>query len=164
MTTGSLGQGLSAACGLALGRRIDGSKVKVFCIIGDGESNEGQNWEAAMFAAQYKLGNLIAFTDYNKMQIDGTTDEIMNLEDLAAKWKSFRWNVLRCDGHDISALHDAITKAREQGEKADGLPSMIICDTIKGKGAAFCENKVESHSMSFNLETANEAIKALGGN
>jgi len=163
MTTGSLGQGLSAACGLALGRRIDGSKVKVFCIIGDGECDEGQNWEAAMFAAHNKLSNLIAFTDCNKMQIDGPTEQILSLGDIEAKWKSFGWYVSRCNGHDISAMAEAVSGARAQAESGNGKPSMIILDTIKGKGAAFCENKVESHNMNFNLETANEAIAALGG-
>jgi transketolase len=164
MSTGSLGQGLSAACGLALAKKIDSSGVKVFCIIGDGESNEGQNWEAAMFASHYRLVNLIAFTDCNKMQIDGTTDQIMNLGDIEGKWKSFGWYVERCNGHDIAAIHEAVSRARAQAETGNGLPSMIILDTIKGKGAAFCENKVESHNMNFSLETANEAIVALGGN
>ena len=160
MSTGSLGQGLSAACGLALAKKIDGSAVRVFCVIGDGESDEGQNWEAAMFAAQYSLSNLIAFTDYNKMQIDGTTDQIMSLGDIEGKWRSFGWHVERCDGHDIAAMEGAVSRARAQ----EGRPSMIILDTIKGKGASFCENKVESHNMNFNLDTANEAIAALGGN
>ena len=160
MTTGSLGQGLSSACGLALGRKTDGSKVRVFCIIGDGESNEGQNWEAAMFAAQYKLSNLIAFTDYNKMQIDGTTEQIMDLSDIEGKWKSFGWFVQRCDGHDFTAMHNAITAA---GSQNGNKPSMIILDTIKGKGAPFCEGKLESHNMPVTLEMAEQAGAALGG-
>ena len=162
MTTGSLGQGLSAACGLALGRKIDGSDAKVFCIIGDGECDEGQNWEAAMFAAQFRLVNIIAFMDFNKMQIDGTIDQILSLGDIEGKWKSFGWHVERCDGHDIGALHEAVCRANAQSETPEGKPSMIICDTLKGKGAAFCENKVENHNMAFNMETANEAIAALG--
>jgi transketolase len=161
MTTGSLGQGLSVACGIALGRKIDGSGVKVFCIIGDGESDEGQNWEAAMFAAHYGLSNLIAFTDYNKLQIDGSTDDVMNLGDIEEKWKSFGWHVRRCSGHDLAAMHEAVSAARTQGQEAGGRPAMIILDTIKGKGAAFCENKVESHNMSFTRETAEAAIAAL---
>ena len=160
MTTGSLGQGLSAACGIALGRKMDGSKVKVFCIIGDGESDEGQNWEAAMFAAQNKLSNLIAFTDYNKMQIDGTTKEVMDLDDLEARWKSFGWFVRRSDGHDFAAMHKAISEAGSQ----DGKPSMIILDTIKGKGASFCEGKLEGHNMPVTMEMAEQASAALGGN
>jgi len=160
MTTGSLGQGLSSACGFALGRKVDGSKIKVFCIIGDGESDEGQNWEAAMFAAQFRLNNLIAFTDYNKMQIDGTKEQIMDLGDIEGKWRSFGWNVERSSGHDFSAMHEAISRARSQTEK----PTMIILDTIKGRGAPFCEGKVESHNMPVTMEMAQQAIAALGGN
>jgi transketolase len=113
-----------------------------------------------MFAAQYKLSNLIAFTDYNKMQLDGTTDDIMSLSDIEGKWRSFGWNVLRCDGHDFAAMHEVISQARKS---SDSKPNMIILDTIKGKGAAFAENKVENHNMFFNLDVANEAIAALGG-
>jgi transketolase len=162
MTTGSLGQGLSVACGIALARKIDRSKVTVFAIIGDGESQEGQNWEAAMFAAQYKLTNLIAFTDYNKLQIDGSTDEIMSLSDIEGKWNSFGWHTQRCNGHDVAAMHEAVCKAREQ-VSGGGKPSMIILDTVKGKGAAFCEGKIESHNMPVTMEMVAEAIAALGG-
>ena len=158
MSTGSLGQGLSAACGLALAHKVDKKKNRVFAIIGDGESQEGQNWEAAMFAAHYKLDNLIAFTDYNRMQIDGTTDDIMNLGDIEGKWKTFGWFVQRTDGHDLEAMHQAIAQAKSQ----KGKPSMIILDTIKGKGAAFCEGKVTNHNMTFDLAVANEAIAQLG--
>ncbi|MDR1318073.1 MAG: transketolase [Treponema sp.] len=162
MTTGSLGQGLSAACGIALARKIDRSRATIFAIIGDGESQEGQNWEAAMFAAQYKLGNLIAFTDYNKLQIDGSTDEIMSLSDIEGKWRSFGWFVSRCGGHDFDAMHEAVRGAREQGA-AGGKPSMIILDTVKGRGASFCEGRIESHNMPVTMEMAAEAITALGG-
>lgn len=156
MTTGSLGQGFSAACGIALGRKIDRSPVRVFAIIGDGESQEGQIWEAAMFAAQNKLSNLIAFTDYNKLQIDGRVDEVVDIADLEAKWQSFGWFVRRCNGHDIAAMHQAV------GESGtSGLPSMIILDTVKGKGAAFCEGKLESHNMPVSFETALQAMAAL---
>jgi transketolase len=161
MTTGSLGQGLSAACGIALGRKIDKSGVTIFCIIGDGESDEGQNWEAAMFAAHYGLSNLIAFTDYNKLQIDGSTDEVMSLGDIEGKWKSFGWYVQRCDGHNFTAMHEAVSSAMSKRKAGQDKPSMIILDTIKGKGAAFCENKVESHNMNFTPEAAAEAIAAL---
>ena len=158
MTTGSLGQGLSAACGLAYAGKIDKKDRYVYAIIGDGESNEGQNWEAAFFAAHYKLAHLIAFTDYNKMQIDGLTDDIMSLGDIEMKWKSFGWFTQRVDGHDLAAMDAAIQKAKEQSDK----PSMIILDTIKGKGASFCENKVTNHNMNFDLQTANQAIAELG--
>jgi transketolase len=162
MTTGSLGQGLSAACGIALGRKIDGSPVWIYAIIGDGESQEGQNWEAAMFAAQYGLSRLIAFTDYNKLQIDGTTDEIMSLGDIEGKWTSFGWYVQRCGGHDLRAMHEAVSRARAQSEGPAGKPSMIILDTVKGKDAAFCEGKVESHNMPVSVEAAEKAIADLG--
>lgn len=158
MTTGSLGQGLSAACGLAYGRRLDTNLCNVYAIIGDGESQEGQNWEAAFFGAHYKLSNLIAFTDYNKMQIDGLTDDIMSLGDIALKWKSFGWYTQRVDGHDLAAMEQAIENAKSQSSQ----PSMIILDTIKGKGASFCENKVTNHNMNFDLQTANAAIAELG--
>ncbi|MDD4573021.1 MAG: transketolase [Sphaerochaeta sp.] len=158
MSTGSLGQGLSAACGLALAHKVDKKENRVFAIIGDGESQEGQNWEAAMFASQYQLDNLIAFTDYNKMQIDGTTDEVMSLGDIEGKWNTFGWYTQRVDGHDLEAMHQAIQRAKAQ----KGKPSMIILDTIKGKGAAFCEGKVTNHNMAFDMAVANEAIAQLG--
>ena len=157
MTTGSLGQGLSAACGLAYARKIDGNDCYVYAIIGDGESQEGQNWEAAMFASHQKLDHLIAFTDYNKMQIDGTTEQILDLGDIQGKWKSFGWHTLRIDGHDLQAIEEAVQIAKEE----KGKPSMIILDTIKGKGASFCEGKVTNHNMTYDLEVANAAIKEL---
>lgn len=158
MTTGSLGQGLSAACGLAYANRIDKKETYVYAVIGDGESQEGQNWEAAMFAAHYKLSHLIAFTDNNKMQIDGLTDDIMSLGDLELKWKSFGWYTQRVDGHNLEAMETAIEHAKNQ----KNLPSMIILDTIKGKGASFCENKETNHNMNFDLQIANQAIAELG--
>ena len=162
MTTGSLGQGFSAACGIALGRKIDRNPVRVFTIIGDGESDEGQVWEAAMFAAHYKLSNIIAFTDHNKMQIDGMVNQVMDLGDLEGKWRSFGWYTDRCDGHNISAMHEAVSRAREQAGDTNAKPAMIILDTIKGKGAAFCEGNMDNHNMNFSLDVANEAIAALG--
>jgi transketolase len=158
MTTGSLGQGLSAAIGLALAMRLDGSERNVFAVIGDGESQEGQNWEAAMTASMLKLNKLIAFTDYNKMQIDGYTKNIMSIDDPVEKWSSFGWNTLRIDGHDFEALDKAIDEARLSGDQ----PSMIIMDTIKGKGCSFAEGVLTNHNMVFSYEQAKEAIKALG--
>ncbi len=163
MTTGSLGQGLSAACGLALAARIDGLKSWIYAIIGDGESNEGQNWEAAMFAPHNKLKNLIAFTDCNKMQIDGLTEEILSLGDIEGKWRTFGWHVERCDGHDFTAMEAAIAASKAQAQKADGKPTMIILDTIKGKGADFAEGKVTNHNMNVDRQTADKAIAALYG-
>ena len=157
MSTGSLGQGISAAIGLALANRLDKIDSNIYLIIGDGESNEGQIWEGAMAAAQFKLNHLIAFTDFNKMQIDGYTHEIMGLEDLSAKWTAFGWFTQRVDGHDVSQIDTAIKRAKQEKSK----PSMIILDTIKGKGAFFAEGKLINHHMAFDLETAREAIRRL---
>jgi len=157
MTTGSLGQGLSAAVGIALAMRMDGRTRRTFAIIGDGESQEGQNWEAAMCASQYGLDNLIAFTDYNKMQIDGTISDVMELEDLSARWAAFGWHVQKIDGHDFEAIEGAIESAKQ----TPGKPSMIILDTIKGKGCSFAEGKLSSHNMPISHEQLNEALAAL---
>lgn len=142
-TTGSLGQGLSMACGIAVAAKMDKEKHNVFCIIGDGESNEGQNWEAALFAAHSKLDNLVAITDYNKMQIDGLTSEILNLEPIMDKWQAFGWEVFETDGHDW----DELLKTLNQGVAVKGKPAMIIAHTIKGKGCCEVENKVSSHNI-----------------
>ncbi|GAB1482943.1 transketolase [Treponema sp.] len=158
MTTGSLGQGFSAAVGIALAHHIDKRKVKTYTIIGDGESNEGQIWEAAMFAGNKKLSNLIAFTDYNKQQLDGFTVDIADLADIEGKWRSFGWKVVRVDGHDITALDSAIDEASEQTDK----PTMIIMDTIKGKGCFFAEGLESNHNMTYTMEQAREAIARLG--
>jgi len=149
MTTGSLGQGLSAACGMALAAKKDGKGHHIFCIIGDGESNEGQNWEAAMFAAHQQLDNLVAVTDYNKMQIDGTTPEILDLEPLTDKWTAFGWNVLEMDGHDWNDIFDKIEQAKSLNGTGlqRGKPAMIIAHTVKGKGCALVENQVGSHNI-----------------
>ncbi len=158
MTTGSLGQGLSSDIGLALAMRLDNIDRNVFAIIGDGESQEGQNWEAAMAASQFKLNKLIAFTDNNKMQIDGYTKDIMPIDDLEAKWKAFGWNTKRINGHDFEALDSTIDNAR----KSENKPNMIILDTIKGKGCTFAEGQLTNHNMTFTYDQAKEAIKALG--
>jgi transketolase len=159
MTAGSLGQGFSAAMGIALGLRIDCKPCRVYTIIGDGESDEGQIWEAALFAASQKLSNLIAFTDYNKQQLDGYTKDIIDLGDLASKWAAFGWFTQEVDGHDIEALDGAIEQALAQ----TSAPSMIVMDTVKGKGCSFAEGVEKNHSMAFNLEKAREAIAILEG-
>lgn len=158
MSTGSLGQGLSAACGMAYGNRLKGKENRVFAIIGDGETDEGQNWEAAMFAGNKNLSNLIAFTDYNKLQLDGTTKEIMDLGDLVGKWEKFGWNALRCDGHNFEELNKAIEAAKDETKR----PSMIILDTVKGKGMELFENKASNHNAPITLEQAFEATKMEG--
>ena len=158
MTTGSLGQGFSAAIGIALGLRMDKKTSTVYTIIGDGESNEGQIWEGAMFAGFQKLSNLIAFTDYNRQQLDGFSKDILDLGDLRAKWEQFGWFAQDVDGHDIAALDAAIEKALAENEK----PSMIVMHTIKGKGCNFAEGIEKNHSMAFDMEKAKEAIAALG--
>jgi transketolase len=157
MTTGSLGQGFSSALGIALGLRIDKKNCTVYTIIGDGESDEGQVWEAALFAGHQKLSNLVAFTDYNKQQLDGYTKDIIDLGDLAAKWNALGWFTQTVDGHDSAALDAAIEKALAQKEK----PSMIVMNTIKGKGCNFAEGVEKNHSMAFDLTKAREAIAAL---
>lgn len=157
MSTGSLGQGISAAVGMALANKLDRIDKHVYLIIGDGESQEGQIWEGAMAAAQFKLNNLIAFTDNNKMGIDGYTRDTMNLEDFVAKWSAFGWFTQRVDGHDFRQLEFAIAQAKKETQR----PCMIIMDTIKGKGAFFAEAKLENHNMFYNYDTAKEAIRRL---
>lgn len=140
MSTGSLGQGISAACGMAVKAKRSGESFKVFTIIGDGESQEGQVWEAAMFAGHYKLNNLIAFLDFNHLQIDGDVREVMNPTPLDQKFAAFGWFVQVIDGHSIEEIDNAVNAAY-QSEK----PSMIICNTVKGKGVSFMENNHNWH-------------------
>lgn len=157
MTAGSLGQGFSAAIGMAIGAKIDNTPCTIYTIVGDGESQEGQIWEAAMLAGSRKLDNVIAFTDYNNAQIDGTTDEINTIAPLDDKWRAFNWHVQVVDGHDIKALLDAIDNAKAE----NGKPSMIIMNTIKGKGAYFAEGLVASHNMPVTEEQYKETIRRL---
>ncbi|MDR2767073.1 MAG: transketolase [Treponema sp.] len=157
MTAGSLGQGFSAALGMALGLKMDGKPNTVYTIIGDGESDEGQIWEGALFAPARGLSNLVAFTDFNKQQLDGYVKDVLELGDLPAKWAAFGWFTQSVDGHDIEALDNAVEAALAQKEK----PSMIVMNTIKGKGCSFAEGVEKNHSMVFNMEKAKEAIAAL---
>jgi transketolase len=157
MTTGSLGHGLSAGVGMAIGHKLDKRDSTIYVVIGDGECNEGQVWEAAMAAAQFGLDNLIVFLDYNKMELDGTMDEVMDIADITSKWVSFNWFVQRIDGHDFRQLERAIERAQHERHR----PAMIVLDTIKGKGCSFAENRVESHNMVFDLAKAREAIAVL---
>lgn len=142
MTTGSLGQGLSAATGMAYAARLDRNPARIFAIIGDGDSQEGQTWEAAMYAANQKLFNLIAFTDKNDLQIDDAVDKVNSLGNLKAKWEAFGWNTLEVrDGNDVAQ----ILKALEEAKKETNAPTMIILNTVKGKGVSFTEGRVDSH-------------------
>lgn len=158
MTTGSLGQGFSVSVGMATAVKMDNSPFYVFSVIGDGESQEGQIWEAAMFAGNHGLDHLISFTDYNKMQIDGEINEINDVSPLDKKWEAFNWHVQVINGHDVIQIIEAI----ENAKKVIGKPSMIIMNTIKGKGADFAEGKVDSHNMPVSKEMAAQAIERLG--
>ena len=157
VTTGSLGQGLSVAAGIALAKKIDGKENTVYCIIGDGESQEGQNWEAAMFAAQQGLDNLILFIDNNRQQLDNRTDAICSMESLKEKFESFRWETREVCGHDVEAVNEAIRQAKQNG----GKPHAIVLNTIKGKGCTFAENQLKNHHINVTKDQAAEALKAL---
>lgn len=158
MTAGSLGQGMSCACGLALGEKIKKSDAYVYVICGDGELQEGQNWEAAMFAANKKLDHLIVFVDNNKMQIDGMTKDVMNVEDIAAKFASFGFVTSRVDGHDHAAIDKAVCFAKTE----KGAPHCIVLDTVKGKGVSFYETMGAGvHSTTVNDEQFALALQEL---
>lgn len=159
MTTGSLGNGLSLGCGMALYAKIFKKGFFTYVVLGDGEINEGIIWEAAMTASKYKLDNLIAFIDYNHLQLDGTTEEVMPIEPLDLKWESFNWHVQSIDGHNISEILNAVNIAK----KTSGLPSIIIAKTIKGKGVSFMEDKCDWHGIAPNDEEYKKAIKGIRG-
>lgn len=159
MSTGSLGQGLSMACGIALAGKIDGKDYRTYCLLGDGELQEGQNWEAAMFASQYGLSNLVAFVDRNHLQITGDTEAAVGLNPLPEKWKAFGWDVIVIDGHDIQMIIDAIAKANEPSQR----PTVIIMETVKGKGVSFMENNPAFHGKAANEEEREIAIMELTG-
>ncbi|MCG8499365.1 MAG: transketolase [Firmicutes bacterium] len=157
MSTGSLGQGLSAANGMAIAGKYMKKDYHVFCILGDGESQEGQVWEAAMTAAHYKLDNIIAFLDHNGLQIDGAVDEVMSLGAIDKKFEAFGWHVIKVDGHDIAQLLQAVDAAKN----TQGMPTLILCKTIKGQGVSFMENRVEWHGAAPNKEQRDMAIAEL---
>lgn len=156
VSTGSLGQGLSIACGLAWGERYNRHDNYIYVLMGDGELDEGQVWEAAMFASHYKLSNLIAFVDRNNLQIDGCTEEVMALEPLADKWRAFGWDVHEIDGHSFHDIIRTVNQAQLQ-EK----PSVLIARTVKGKGVSFMENVCSWHGKAPNKEQYNAAMKEL---
>jgi transketolase len=157
-STGSLGQGLSIAVGLALAARLDQKQHKVFCIMGDGEQQEGQVWEAAMEAGHYGLDNLIGIVDCNRLQIDGWVKDVMCVEPLAAKYASFGWDVVRIDGHDMTQIVEAL----EQATAAKGRPVAILADTVKGKGVSFMEDQAGWHGKTPSFEELTKALKELG--
>ncbi len=154
MSTGSLGLGISAACGMALSAKISYKDYRVYTALGDGECEEGQVWEAAMFAAHYKLDNLIAFLDFNGLQIDGPIAEVINPAPFDEKFKAFGWNVCMVDGHDFDAIDDAVNSCMS----VKGKPSLIILKTVKGKGVSFMENSVEWHGTAPNAEQYEAAV------
>lgn len=157
MTTGSLGQGFSAACGMALAAKIDKADWYTYAILGDGEIEEGQIWEAAMYAAHYHLDNLIAFVDNNGLQIDGQITQVMSSLPILEKFTAFGWHTIEVNGHDMNELHRAIMEAKEVKEK----PTMIVMKTIKGKGIPAIEDKAEWHGKAPTKEQCEEFIKAL---
>jgi len=158
-STGSLGQGLAMANGMALAGKLDKRDYRVYALIGDGEMEEGEIWEAAMAAAHYRLDNLTVFLDYNGLQIDGPTSQVMSSEPVEDKWRAFRWNVLNIDGHDFEQILAAIELAK--GHR--GQPTIIIARTIKGKGVSFMENAVGWHGNAPTREQAERALAELGG-
>jgi len=159
MSTGSLGQGIACANGMALAAKLDKKDYNVFALLGDGEIQEGLVWEAFMFAAHYKLDNLIAFLDFNGLQIDGKNDDVMCVKPVDSKLEAFGWHVQVIDGHSVEEIKQAIAIAKDTKEK----PSMIICRTIKGKGVSFMENEAGWHGKAPNDEETKIALKELGG-
>ena len=156
-STGSLGQGLSIAVGMAVAGKMDKKNYRIYCLIGDGESQSGQIWEAAMCAAKYELDNLTAVLDYNKIQLDDRVNIVMEIEPVKDKWKSFGWNVMEIDGNDIPKIVDALDDA----EKVKGKPTIIIAHTVKGKGVSYMEDSVDWHGKAPSKELAEQAIKEL---
>lgn len=156
-SSGSLGQGLSIANGLALSSRMREKPYRVYCMMGDGELQEGQIWEAAMTSAQHKLDNICAIVDYNKVQLDGTLEEIKSMHPMVDKWKSFNWNVIEIDGHDI----EEILGAFEEAQTVKGVPTVIVANTVKGKGISFMENEAAWHGQAPDEEAYKRACAEL---
>ena len=156
-STGSLGHGLSIGTGMALGARLSGRSWHTYVVLGDGEMNAGPIWESAMATAHFELGNLTTYVDRNRLCIDGPTEEIMALEPLPEKWRAFGWNVLKINGHDFDQICDATDKALAEKER----PTVVICDTVKGKGVDFMENKAEWHYAGLDEGMRDKAIASL---
>ena len=157
ISTGSLGIGLSNACGMALAAKLQNKDYRVFAVTGDGELQEGQIWEAAMFASQYKLDNLIVYVDANGLQIDGRTGDVMSVEPIDKRFEAFGWNVQRINGHDF----EEIEKATENAKAVKGQPCAIICNTVKGKGVSFMEDKAGWHGVAPKKDEYEQAVKEL---
>ncbi len=158
VSSGSLGQGLSVAAGIALGARLDSESYRVYCMMGDGEIQEGQIWEAAMSAGHYKLDNLCGILDYNGLQIDGKTEDVMSIDPCKDKWLSFNWNVIEVDGHDVANVEEAFCLAGAY----KGKPTLILAQTVKGKGVPFMENLAAWHGVAPNKEQLASALAELG--
>jgi len=158
-STGSLGQGLSVACGMALAAKMDNKKNRVYALLGDGECDEGQVWEAALFASHYKLDNLTAIIDRNGLQIDGPTEKILRLEPIAGKWREFGWNILEIDGNRIENIIEGLDTAKMNS----GKPTAIIAHTLKGKGVSFMEWINAFHGKTLSKDEMKIALKELGG-
>ena len=159
MSTGSLGQGISAAVGMALANKVDGNDHRDYTLLGDGECEEGEVWEAAMAAAHYRLNNLCAIVDFNSLQIDGNIRDVMNPTPIDEKFKAFGWNVINIKGHDYEDIRFAFDEAKKEKEK----PTMILAHTIKGKGVSFMENNAAWHGSAPNAEQCAQAVKELEG-
>lgn len=157
MSTGSLGLGISSACGMALSGKLRNKPYRVYTIVGDGESEEGQVWEAAMFASHYKLDNLCAFVDFNGLQIDGKITDVIDPTPFDKKFESFGWNVVTIDGHDFEQIEKAVKDAKE----CVGKPTVVICNTVKGKGVSYMENNVKWHGSAPNKEQYDQAVSEL---
>lgn len=160
-STGSLGQGLSVAQGMAMGLKLNGSRSRVFCMVGDGETQEGQIWEAALSAPKFKLSNLCVILDGNNGQIDGHVDQIMPIEPIADKWRAFGWRVREISGHDFDQILDAYREHREMMEKGEQKPFFVLARTVKGKGVSFMENKIEWHGVAPKADEAHRAREDL---
>ena len=159
MSTGSLGQGISAAVGMALAGKLDNKSYRVFSILGDGELEEGQVWEAAMSASHYKLDNLTVFVDNNGLQIDGDISNVMSPYPIDKKFEAFGWNVIVIDGHNLDEIKGAINSAKEVKD----MPTAVICKTVKGKGVSFMENEAGWHGTAPNKEQCDQALNEIGG-
>ncbi|KEI13531.1 transketolase [Clostridium novyi] len=159
MSTGSLGQGISTAVGMAMAGKLDNKNYRVYSVLGDGELAEGQVWEASMAAAHYKLDNLTAFIDYNGLQIDGKTSDVMGSDPLDAKFEAFGWHVITIDGNDLEEIIKAIEEAKNTKEK----PTMILAKTVKGKGVSFMENVASWHGTTPSKEQCEQALEEIGG-